>query len=354
MSLVFVIGTGRCGSTMLSMILNDHPDVLSLSEFFTILKDPRHPDEFLTRDISGADLWRRLSSPVPALDEMIRKGMRTSGLRYPYDSGRFSPATGVPLICHGILPMLSSDPDTLFDMLAAEVPAWPARRGADQCHALFRLLAEAGGRRVTVERSGSSLTDLPLLRERFPQARFVHMYRDGADCALSMSRHPASRHAALVAEAARLAGLPPMSPLAEVEAALPHLPPEYTELISGDRDDGKLMARPMPLAAFGDLWSEMVRASVAVLTAAPADSWCGLRYEDLLADPAAELTALAGFLGVPAAPRWLADAGRMTDPGRAGAAARLDPADFAALKAACEPGEQAIAAAGNRRPAAAR
>src|SRR5205814_5089302 len=132
LSLAFAAGTGRCGSTMLSLILNDHPEVLSLSEFFTILKDPADPDGFLSHELDGAELWRRLSSPVPALDAMVRNGMRTPGLRYPYGEGRFSPDTGVPIICHGILPMLSPDPDALFDLLAAEVPGWPARPAASQ------------------------------------------------------------------------------------------------------------------------------------------------------------------------------------------------------------------------------
>jgi hypothetical protein len=38
MRLTFVVGTGRCGSTMLSAMLREHPDVLSMSEFFGTLR----------------------------------------------------------------------------------------------------------------------------------------------------------------------------------------------------------------------------------------------------------------------------------------------------------------------------
>lgn len=35
----FVVGTGRCGSTMLSNMLRQHPRVLSLSEFYASVVD---------------------------------------------------------------------------------------------------------------------------------------------------------------------------------------------------------------------------------------------------------------------------------------------------------------------------
>jgi hypothetical protein len=34
---VFIVGTGRCGSTMMSNVVRLHPRLLSLSEFFTSL-----------------------------------------------------------------------------------------------------------------------------------------------------------------------------------------------------------------------------------------------------------------------------------------------------------------------------
>ena len=69
MPLTFVVGTGRCGSTLLSRILN---------------------------------------------------GLRTGEMIDPFGTGRFRPATGVPLISHFVLPMLTAEPDELFDALAAE------------------------------------------------------------------------------------------------------------------------------------------------------------------------------------------------------------------------------------------
>src|SRR5437899_860494 len=82
-----------------------------------------------------------------------------------------------------------------FVELAAEVPRWPRRPAARQYQALFGHLAGRLGRPVVVERSAASLHLIGLLREQFPAARFVHLHRDGPDCALSMSHHPIFRRA---------------------------------------------------------------------------------------------------------------------------------------------------------------
>jgi|ERR1017187_273498 hypothetical protein len=67
-------------------------------------------------------------------------------------------------------------------------------------------------------------------------------------------------------------------------------------------------------------------------------SWTTLRYENLLRDPDAELTALAGFIGARPAPRWLAAARRMLESGCIGQAAELSPGHLGALRAVREPG----------------
>ena len=140
------------------------------------------------------------------LDAMISDGLRTSEMLYP-QTGRFGPASGIPLVSHYVLPMLGADPDWLFDELAAEVPRWPRRPAAAHYQHLFGYLAKHWDGRSWW--SGPPSPHLiPLLHVQFPVARFVHLHRDGPDCALSMSRHPAFRREILAIGAVRSVKLP--------------------------------------------------------------------------------------------------------------------------------------------------
>src|SRR5581483_1551717 len=254
------------------------------------------------------------------------------------------PATGIPLVSHYVLPMLGADPDWLFDTLAAEVPRWPARPAAAQYQELFAFLARLLSRPVVVERSASSLSMIPLLHAQFPKARFVHLYRDGPDCALSMSRHPAFRREILAIGAVRNTRLPAGSTLQQINDALPE---RFRGLICPPYDARKLRDFPIPVEVFGrDRWSPMICAGVAALARLPDQAQASLRYEDLLADPVPSLTRLAEFVGISAPGPWLDLASRTVDPARAGtASAELDPGALARLRAACEPGTRALAAA---------
>jgi sulfotransferase family protein len=343
--LTFVVGTGRCGSTLLSRLLREHPDVLSMSEFFSTLRiaAASGPAKFPVQDMDGAQLWQLLASPFPMLDAMISGGLRTDEMLYP-DGGRFDPDTGIPLVSHYVLPMLGADPDWLFDELAAELPRWPRRPAAVQYQRLFGYLSGLLGRPVVVERSASSLHLIPLLHAQFPAARFVHLHRDGPDCALSMSRHPAFRREILAIGAVRTTKLPAGSTLQQVNDALPE---RFRGLICPPYDARKLRDFPIPVEVFGrDRWSPMIRAGVAALAQVPGQAQTSLRYEDLLADPGPSLARLAQFIGISAPPGWLDQACRTVDPTRTGTAVTdLDAGALARLRAACEPGTRALAGA---------
>lgn len=335
MAPTFVLSTGRSGSTLISQMLRRHPEVLSVSELFSTVHGRYRPGD----TPGGSDFWHLLSDPDPQIDAMVTAGLRPAELIYPYGTGRFDPAAGVPALCHMTLPMLTDDPDTLHDELAAEIAGWPQRPVAEQFAALFATLAARYDRGTVVERSGGSLAMLDDLRALFPDARFVYLTRDGAASALSMSRHAGFRLMLMGREAARLSGLAHAEDLGPEQFRA--LPPELARMLTDPGELPALMRRDLPLTAFGAMWAEMTREGTEGLLRLPAGSWMPLSYEDLLADPGTHLRRLAAFLDVPAPPQWLTGAADLADPGRRSALRDLDPRLAAALRRSCEPGTTA-------------
>src|SRR4029077_11053480 len=132
---------------------------------------------------------------------------------------------------------------------------------------------------VVVERSASSLHLIPLLHAQFPAARFVHLHRDGPDCALSMRLHRAFCGESLAADAVRAVKLPAGSTLQQVNDALPE---RFRGLICPPYDARKLRNFPIPVEGYGrDRWWPMICAGVAPLDRVPAARRTSLRYEDL-------------------------------------------------------------------------
>jgi hypothetical protein len=240
-----------------------------------------------------------------------------------------------------VLPHLTDDPDGLFDELAAQVRSWPVRPAERHLESLFDTLAARFGRHVVVERSGQSLSWVPGLRAAFPYARFVHMYRDGADCALSMSRHIGYRATVLVREVLARAEVTSVGEL--TADRMRRLPDGLAQWVATGFGPGLTMSLPAPLGRFGELWSEMVIDGIHRLNLVPAAMRTTLGFDDLLADPDRELTRLATFTGLAAPPDWLAGARTVLDRSRGGTALRLPPDDLAALRASCVPGTRAIA-----------
>lgn len=322
----FVVGTGRCGSTALSEVLRLHPSVLGLSELLTTLEPGALPE----RPLDGEEFWELLASPRPFAERMIRDGTPLPEHLYPRAPGRFTGGRGVPAVCLTTLPHLTSDPDALFDALRPVLTARPAGPVAGHYRALFAELSARCGGHAVVERSGFSLPLVPRLRKHFPEARFVHLYRNGPDCALSMSRHPGFQLVEFTADLAREVG--------------PEAPAKMELLLADDAFDlPAALRRPVPVERYGALWSRMIVDGLVHLDALPAGVCLSLAYEDLLAAPEAELARLAAHLGVDAEPEWLAAAVRVLDPGRRGGSGRLPEPERQALHTACAPGTRALA-----------
>ncbi|MDR7276195.1 sulfotransferase family protein [Catenuloplanes atrovinosus] len=202
MNLTLVVGSGRCGSTVLSRVLRDHPDILSVGDLPPVVR----------------------AGPPPPIARLYR------GL-------------------------------------------------------LTRLAARSG--RTTIVAT-AALHRLPALHTAFPEARLVHLYRDGPDCAVATRRR---------------------------RAALP---------------------------ALGARWSTDIVDGVALLEMLPAARTSGLRYEDLVHSPEATLIHLAATLNLPVDGDWLSRSRTHLDTSTIGLAATLPDEDRAALEAACAPGMKAL------------
>lgn len=336
-TLTFGVGTGRCGSTAMSRVFNRHPDVLSVNE---LLSSVVNPAAFGDGPISGPEFWGHLSRPNPTADWMLRSGAAPAEFLYHRRPGRrYSvETTGIPAISLMVLPHLTDDPDGLLDLLETEVTGWPTRPGCEQWMALFAALgAHLGGRRTVVERSGQSLNRVPQVRGLFPEARFVHLYRNGPDCALSMSRHFGFRM--IMKEIADRCGL--ASPFELTPAHVAELPPDLAPLLSDRFDPALVWDRPIPVDYFGELWSQMILDGERYLGEVPASQRAALSYENLIDDPRGELKRFADFTGTDPLPEWLDTAAGLVDE-RRGAALTLPPADLAALRHACAPGMRAL------------
>jgi SAM-dependent methyltransferase len=289
----FVVSTGRCGSTMLSNMLRLNPDILSLSEFLAMLL----PDPLPPGDLDAAAYWRVLTQPRPFFTHAYRLGIRVPEFLYrPGAESRFTPADGIPPILITTLPHLSDDPEGLYDEVGAFVADLPSAAAAAQHRRLFEWLCARAGARAWVERSGSSLLYLSQLTSAFPDARFVHLYRDGRECAYSMSRNAGYRLGAIAMMLHARLGV---SPYLNDDKPPEHVPPDLRPFMPGTFDHEAFERFEVPVAQLGQLWSDMVTPALDILDSLPPERVLQLSYEDLIAEPEQALRRLARFADLP-------------------------------------------------------
>src|ERR1700694_3271270 len=170
----FVVGTGRCGSTLLSRILAQQPSLLRIFEFFNGLDMTKR---FGASPVDDASFAALLSQEHPIVTMVLSRGYKVEEITYPFDKpgARYRPDQGLPWLLVSTLPRLTDDPDALFDEVITFARTLPPQQLAVHYRALFEWLAQRFGRSCWIERSGSSIDYLGSLSELFPNARFLHL-----------------------------------------------------------------------------------------------------------------------------------------------------------------------------------
>lgn len=341
---VFIVGTGRCGSTMLSNILQKHPAILSLSEFFSFVTDlyTRLPQTFPEGTIQASQFWEILSGHYQRQNLMIRYDIAIDEVLYPYrvPAARFNAETGVPAILQTTLPHLTDDHDAFFDEVHQFVLSLPPALISVHYQTLFAWLQHRFKRQVWVERSGGSLHIITQLLEQFPTAKFVHLVRDGRDCAMSMRRHSAFRMVLIIAYLRTAMGCDPYennerSGVADLSDELYRFLPEHF-------DADAFRAYQISPSPFGKLWSEELIMGVPVLSQVPPDRCLTLHFEDFLRAPEESIKELVTFIDPQLVDdAWIHRTASLVRPVRS-SWQMLPAEEQVLLEQTCQPGFQAL------------
>jgi putative sulfotransferase len=343
----FVVGTGRCGSTMLSNMLREHPKVLSLSEFFSFVSDgARIPGAFSTQPMDGAQFWGIVAACQPHKSFAMQHRITSPEILYRYDdpAARFSFRTGVPAILLTTLPHLTADHDALYELLRDEVNTWSSASIGEHYQHLFAWLSAHLGKRLWVERSGASYQVGEQLQKIFPEPRFVHMVRDGRDAAISNREHSDFRLAMIMITLQQYLGV---DPLADADRShIDRVPTELLPFLPERFDVDAFRAFRFPLSFCGGLWSHQIGNGAKVLPTVSSDRLLTLRYEDFFIDPKRQLDTLTAFLGNEFIDEdWSARCGAMVRPPRS-TWRDLSEEEACALTEACRPGFELLREAG--------
>jgi hypothetical protein len=250
----FVIGTGRCGSTLVQEVLARHPQVgfvSNLDDKLPILDLGGRWNNFLLRRAAPRD--PRLG-PFEDRPRLLERGRL-----------RVAPSEGWQVLERQVSPILAT-PNR--DLVASDATPWLEAR----LRGFFQRRMAAQRRPVFLHH----VTGWPragLLHAVFPQARFIHVLRDGR--AVANSWLQTSWWTGYQGPSRWYLGPLPERYATEWEAAGPSF---------------------VLLAGLG--WKLLLDAFEAAHAAIPSSQWLEVRYEDLLADPRGQIAVMLDFLGL--------------------------------------------------------
>jgi hypothetical protein len=241
----FIVGYGKSGTTWLKTLLNAHPEVLCKGE-----------GRFFNREWHREDL-RAMDANVPP--------------RTLY--GILASSQDLRLWMQRSIWGRGEDPEMLLSGMT--------RAAVD--YFLQRELAKSGKRIVgdkTPFLVGSNV--LEEIKDIYPEAKVIHIVRDGRDVEVSWMHHRWRR-------SADQGGAQVLSP-AEVERrnAYYNNPQQVTEMGWFDEDELRRRAR---------LWNSQVAGAMKDGPELLGDNYIEVKYEDLLQDTVAQTRQLVNFLG---------------------------------------------------------
>lgn len=346
----FVVGTGRCGSTMLSNMLREHPSILSISEFFSFAGIFSTPiSQLFPPDLIEAKaFWKIVAGAKPRSNLLLKYDLPLPEMLYPAQSPQssFSFETGVPAILNTTLPHLTDRYHQLFDEIHEYVINLPAATIDQHYKNLFSWLQKRFNKKLWIERSGGILKIMEHIVAIFPDARFIHIVRDGRNVALSLSNHLGLRLFLLSQILTEHLGVNPYE--SEDRTNVDRVPLELQRFLPENFDRQAFLDYKFPLSLWGQFWSQQIINGLDILNQVPQDRLLTIVYEDLLEHPQISLHKLMAFLGQEFIdPAWIETVSATVRQPRS-SWQNLPDRDRSELIKACQPGFEALNNAGIR------
>jgi hypothetical protein len=270
---LFIVGTGRCGSTLLSEMIRLHPRVLSVSEWFAVLGEMRALED---KHVDACVFWDMLTLATRDAAELLARHPKLPELRAPERLAARGNWRGIAPILLVPLPHLDIHPRAALRALHEHIEPLSSRTLSEWHVTAFSFLAHRYAKTMWVERSGGSLAYADAFCRLWSNARYIHIYRDGVACSRSMHKHPYFQ--------VRVTRALARSPL-PIAQCLQNCP---------------------PIEQFGVYWSAVVTRGLAVLRRCAREDVLHVSYERLLSEPTSVLRRIQRFLeGTTQADEWV-------------------------------------------------
>lgn len=295
---IFIVGTGRCGSTLLSNMLNLNENVLSISEFFSAVTDLGTLMDtcFPKSEISAKEFWGIIRNPSKKQNLMIKEKVAAKEILYKVkEDSHFTVENGVPAIMLTALPHISSNPEDLFYELKQFILSLPSASIATFYTECFEWIKRKLNKQIWVERSGGSLRAIHRLYETFPNAKFLHIVRAGQNCSISMENHYAFRMVMVTFQLIEILGIDPFEN--SNREYVDDLFDDIADFLPENFDVEKFKNLRLSPSLYGYYWSGEIEEGMKTFDKIPESQKMTIKYEDILTDPEPVVRQVANFIG---------------------------------------------------------
>jgi Sulfotransferase family len=250
MKILFIVGTGRCGSTMVSEVIVRHPDIGFISNIDAYLP-------FGSKGRWNSALYRQTPTGLGQRDRL--------GLHLIQSRIHFGPSEAYNAFNREVSPLVSRP---WRDLSRDDVTPWLRNRFR---HFFEQRIAAQGTNAFMHKFTGWPRTGF--IHEIIPEAKFLHVIRDGRAAASSMLQRP------------HWPGY--LGPFGWGHGPLPEAYQKEWER-SGHS-----------FVTFAGLdWKVMMDAFEVARRTIPDNLWMDVRYEDFVEEPRRHTEKILDFLGV--------------------------------------------------------